>query len=222
MADIKVVTGYIPIPGFHRADEYKALGEKLFEAIMPHEALVFDDEQQKWEDTWLAQQVRSIGNVTHSVADNPTKNTLAYHAVQHQKFAWLTIAAENDNGPADMYVWIDYGIFHLPDLTAKVVSDYLKRAQDYPIVTMPGCWPKRNEIPHDSPCWRFCGGLMAVPRTLVKPFTRFAMATALRQIMTTRNVEFEVNTLARVELGGQVPIQWYQADHNASMFTGAP
>jgi hypothetical protein len=43
---------------------------------------------------------------------------------------------------------------------------------------------------------------------------------ALRHIDMTKNVEWEVNTLARVEIAGQVPIRWYQADHNETLFTG--
>jgi hypothetical protein len=57
---------------------------------------------------------------------------------------------------------------------------------------------------------------------LVRGFTSAAMGVALRQIEATKNVEWEVNTLARLEQTGLVPMSWYQADHNQTLFTGAP
>ena len=223
MAQVKVVSGFIPIPGFHRLEKYKELGERLMEAIKPNDALVFDDPSMKWEDTWLAQFVKQIGNVTHSIGDNPEKNTRAYHSVQHEKFKWLAAAAELDESPTtDIYVWIDYGIAHLKDFDPLVLRKYLDRAQDFGVVTMPGCWPKGRNPEPGYPCWRFCGGLIAVPRSLIKSFTRVAMGVAVRQIGATKNVEWEVNTLARLEQTGLVPMSWYQADHNQTLFTGAP
>jgi hypothetical protein len=219
---VKVVTGYIDIPNHPRgAHDYKALGEQLLGSLGDVEALVFDSDQQKVQDTWLAQYVRGIPNVTHSVSDNPDKNTLAYHCVQHQKFEWLRVAAAEDK-VADPVVWLDYGIMHVPGVTAEVIQKFLWRVDSYGTVTLPGCWPKKRDIDPAHPCWRFCGGVMVVPRALVKPFTTFAMGTAARHISETKNVDFEVNTLARLELLDQVPMAWYQADHNETMFTGAP
>ena len=223
MATVKVVSGFTEIPDHPRAGaDYKALGEQLIEAIGEHEGLFFDLPEQAPKDTWLAQWLKSVPNVTHSVADNPEKNTLAYHCVQHQKFVWLRDALGQDPQPADIYVWIDYGILHVPGVTAAVIQKFLTRIEDYGhAVVMPGCWP-RAPVRHDTPCWRFCGGLIAVPRGLVKSFATLALATTMRQIMTTRNVEWEVNTLARLEQADQVPILWYKADHNTSMFEALP
>jgi len=230
-AIVKVVSGFIEIPDHPRGSaDYRALGAGLIDALGPYEGLIFDSDQNKVEGTWLAQYLRSGQNITHSVADNPAKNTLAYHCVQHEKLAWLAGAAEGDvlgaasnaTRPADTYVWIDYGILHVPGVTAAVIRSFLDRISSFGAsVLMPGCWPRR-EVPHDIPCWRFCGGLIVVPRPLLKLFVRVAQATAVRQIMSTRNVEWEVNTLARVELLDQVPITWYEADHDQTMFTGAP
>jgi len=221
MALVKVVSGFIDIPGHPRGPaDYKALGEQLVTAIEPHEGLIFDSDQQTVGTTWLAQYLKSVPNVAHSIGDNPEKNTMAYHCVQHEKFAWLSAAAKADM--ADIYVWIDYGILHVPGVTAAVIQKFLTRIEDYgQAVVMPGCWPKAD-VKHQNPCWRFCGGLIAVPRALVQLFTRAAMGIAVRQIMTTRNVEWEVNTLARLEQHDQVPIMWYQSDHNETMFEALP
>lgn len=221
MASVAVVSGFIDIPNHPRGSaDYRALGEQLFKAIEPRQALVFDNEKLAVDSTWLAQWLKGQPNVTHSVADNQEKNTKDYHCVQHEKLAWIAKAAEA--APEfDFYVWIDYGILHVPGVTAEVINRFLDMVDSYGAsVRMPGCWPKKQDVPHDHPCWRFCGGLIVVPRPLVKPFTRLGMSTAARQIMATKNVEWEVNTLARLELLDQVPITWYQADHNQEMFTG--
>jgi hypothetical protein len=44
-------------------------------------------------------------------------------------------------------------------------------------------------------------------------------AIALLHINVTKNVTWEVNTLARAEQTGKLPIRWYAADHNETMFT---
>ncbi len=227
MACVKVVTGYCEIPNHPRgATDYRALGQQLIDGLTPtHEVFAFDDKDTKVEQTWLANILKSVPGITHSVADNPDKNTLAYHCVQHNKFVWLAHAAQEDansDNPADVYAWVDYGIGHLKDYNIQDVLKYLDHAQDFGVITMPGCWPRRDEIRPDIPCWRFCGGLIAVPRSLINPFVKFCMAAALRQISTTKNVEWEVNTLARVENMGHLPIVWYAADHDMSMFRNAP
>jgi hypothetical protein len=219
---VKVVTGYIDIPNHPRgAHDYRALGEQLLGSLGDIEALVFDHETYKPQDTWLGQYLRGVSNVSHSVSDNPGKNTIAYHCVQHQKIEWLRLAAYGCK-EADPLVWIDYGIMHVHGVTAEVIQKFLERVDSYGKVTLPGCWPKKQDIDPAHPCWRFCGGVMVVPRALVKPFTSYAMGTAARYISETRNVEWEVNTLARLELLDQVPMAWYQADHNETMFTRAP
>lgn len=217
MALVKVVSGYVEIPDHPRGPhDYVALGAQLEDAVSPVPMVVGE---QAVEDTWLANALRGQANITHSVSDNVEKNTLAYHCVQHQKFTWLANALTQDDDPADVYVWIDYGIMHVPGVTAAVIQKYLSIIPDYGSqIMIPGCWPK-GDVGREHPCWRFCGGLMAVPRPLVKIFARLAMGTAISQISQTRNVEWEVNTLARLEQSDQLPIKWYKADHDATMFT---
>lgn len=226
MGAVKIVTGYVEIPDHPRgATDYRALGADLMQAIDPHEAFVFDAPEFKVQDTWLARWLHGAANITHSIADNAAKNTMAYHCVQHQKLEFLSYAAEADqhaDQPADVYVWIDYGIMHVPGVTAAVIQKYLEKAQDFAHVTMPGCWLRKPDVEPAHPCWRFCGGLIAVPRPLIRQFFKLSRSIALAQINRTLNVEWEVNTLARVELTDQVPILWYKADHNETMFTNAP
>jgi hypothetical protein len=216
----QVVTGYVPINGHPRKSaEYGELGEKLFVPLVSAGVNV-KRYMEPLELCWLHKYIARFKEPPYpSVADNPAKNTLAYHCVQHQKFAWLLKAAIEDPR-ADTYVWIDYGIGHVPGVTPDVVWDFLQAVgpQD---IAIPGCWPRDAErIDLRTPCWRFCGGVLVVPRKMVHRLYKAVKTAALRHIDMTKNVEWEVNTLARVEIAGQVPIRWYQADHNETLFTG--
>jgi hypothetical protein len=46
---------------------------------------------------------------------------------------------------------------------------------------------------------------------------------ARQHIINTRNVEWEVNTWARIEMGKRrFPWHWYKADHDVTQFTNLP
>ena len=156
---------------------------------------------------------------TWSVADNPNKNTLFYHEVQHQKFEWMLKAVEANNW-SEVIVWLDWGICRL--IPIERINAMLERLHTDQKIYLPGCWPPHPYINDANPCWRFCGGLMIVPRKQVKPFTLAAMSVAMQQIITTKHVTWEVNTMARVEQERLLPIEWYGADHNSSMCDNYP
>lgn len=215
MLKVKVITGYVPIPDHPRsAEEYGKLGENLgMITAAPVKAFY-----NRLSECWLTRFVwEQTGEIKHSEGDNPKKNTVAYHCVNHQKFEWLWAASELDSKP-DVFVWMDYGIFHVPGVTATVIDDYLKRVTDDKIA-IPGCWDK---VPVESayPCWRFCGGVFAVPRAYTRELNKQIKETAKRHIWRTKNVEWEVNTMARMEKTSLLPIRWYKADHNETLFTG--
>lgn len=82
---LTVVTGYVPLLDHPRNhEEYARLGAHLGE-LREAPMLPFRCELR---DCWLDAHTRDK-DVRHAVADNPKKNTLAYHVVQHQKTAWL-------------------------------------------------------------------------------------------------------------------------------------
>jgi|SRR5665647_236076 len=219
---IRVVTGYVPIPGHPRtAAEYGALGEPL--GLMPFPTKAF---YHKVERCWLYKEVIKSGkSLTHSKGDNPKKNSMAYHIVQHQKFEWLGAASLLDMN-ADTFVWLDYGILHVPGVTVAVIEKFLHEVDangNGGVVSIPGCWPVNYSFyKDDNPNWRFCGGLLVVPRELVKPLALEMRNATLRGIKNTDNITWEINDLARVERKGKIPIRWYQANHNETMFTGYP
>jgi len=212
-AMVAVVTGYAQIPDFPRSpEEYECLGLKLSD-LRAAPVQVF---RSALEDCWLYEHVRDR-HVDHAVADNPKKNSLAYHVVQHQKTAWL-VSALATNPLADILVWIDYGIFHVPGVTADVIDDFLRRIVARHEIAIPGCYASACAS-IDWPDWRFCGGLFVVPRELVCPFHEAVREVTLERLATTGRVTWEVNDWAEVEHRKLVPIRWYKADHNATLFT---
>lgn len=213
---VGIVTGYVPIKGHPRsASEYGALGE-IFTQI--HGDFLIHPFYETVGEMWLMKHIVSLPYaVSHSVADNPQKNSLAYHCVNHQKFGWL-LKAKMLHPSLKTLIWLDYGIGHVPGVTADVISEFITKVHhgDFAI---PGCWPKEGLVINDYfPCWRFCGGLMVVPAARVYPFYKAVKNAAAASIRRTHNVAWEVNTLARAE--PKLPgLRWYAADHNQTMFT---
>lgn len=219
----KIVTGYIPIIGHPRGpEEYGALGEKLGGVPVPKKCFYM-----KVEDTWMAKCLRAMASrkltkpifPTAAPYDNPEKNTVAYHCVNHQKSSFLVQAADEDP-EADVLVWVDYGIFRLPGVNNQAIYEFMEKIDDKAIYA-PGCWGGPViQVDHNQPCWRFCGSVLAVPRKLVDWFDYECRTQARRHMEKTNNVEWEVNTWARIESAKPSNFHWYQADHNVSLFTG--
>lgn len=225
----KLVTGYIPIQGHPRsAKEYGELGADLFSKL---DCVAGDFSIHPFYETvgetWLAKDIQSLpqpiaDGLTHSTADNPAKNSLAYMCVIHQKFAWLLKAAIADPSP-ETFVWVDYGIGHVPGVTVGVVNAFMA-AVDPNDFAIPGCWEREGLVISDFfPCWRFCGGLIVVPRDKVYKLYKTIKNNVQQHMFKTNNISWEVNTLARAE-PNLPPIRWYKADHDQTMFTnyGAP
>lgn len=220
---ILAVTAYVPIPGHPRPpEEYYRLAEQLRALSLTIDMPLLSTTGQL-ENCWLYQYLQEFydqGRVTHSTADNPKKNSLAYHIVQAQKTEFLVSAAEACDNKPDVYVWIDYGIFHIPGVTLEIVRDFLKRAADEKAIAIPGCWGPDYVYDDEQPCWRFCGGVMVVPRQYLALFDAAMKHEYVRWLREHHHVSWEVNTLARLERRmPELPIWHYKADHDASMFT---
>ena len=217
---ITVVTAFVPIPGHPRSEEeYDRLGEPLLKNIDGKVLFAKGDLEHCWLSRYLSENYKS-SDFSWSVADNPQKNSLAYHIIQAQKTEWLEIATDVDPF-SDVFVWIDYGIFHVPGVTTAIIDAFLRRAENELTIAIPGCL-KKDEFKYDDnhPCWRFCGGVMVVPRGFVAPFNIAMKDEYVRWLHKTKNISWEVNTLARLEQQDpDFPVWWYQADHDKTLFT---
>jgi hypothetical protein len=210
-----IVTGYVPIPGHPRLPrEYQELMQKLCALPVPIRSAL-----GVLEECWLFKYlVQQDEPVTVCVGDNPQKNTLAYHIVQAQKAEWLAMAS--DACDADVLVWIDCGIFHLPDINGDTIVDFMRRVEGEQSIVIPGCWDQGFTYSDDHPVWRFCGGVIVMPRRYAWEFFNAVKAEYIRWIKLHNRVTWEVNTLCRVEERyPELPLWWFKADHNATMFT---
>jgi hypothetical protein len=215
---VRGVTGFVPIPDHPRSEkEYRELGSQLL--TNPRMMVAEIGLQECWLYYWLAKN-QELENVLWSKADNPAKNSLAFHIVQAQKSEWLKWAACLDPF-ARVFVWIDYAIFHIPGVTMEIIDRFLDQVENEPAIAIPGCWGSDYKYDDDWPCWRFCGGVMVVPRDYVDVFDAHMKTEYIAWIRKTGNVSWEVNTLARLERSDPTfPVWWYKADtHDASMFT---
>jgi hypothetical protein len=218
---VTVVTAYVPISGHPRLEaEYEALGGQL--ADIKHQVLRAKGTLQH---CWLYGHLKDeygldTAHFSYSIADNPQKNSLAYHIVQAQKTEWLEIASVVDPF-SDVFIWIDFGIFHLPGVTQEIIDAFLDRAESETAIAIPGCWEK-NERPYNDnwPHWRFCGGVMVVPREFVAAFNFAMKHEYVRWLQETSNISWEVNALTRLEQRDpDFPVWWYKAGHDESLFT---
>lgn len=219
-AKVRVVTAYVPIENHTRtAAEYGKLSEQLISALGDFKPIVFlkDTVRHLWMTPFVEKLVTNGHQVRHSEGDNPQKNSIEYHAVQHNKFEWLERALKRDT-EADVFVWMDIGAMRLPGFDGTVLTEFLRRVRKNDLA-IPGCWEKQDVTDY-YPCWRFCGTLFVVPRHDVLPLNAAFKAITRLYTRASRNVSWEVNDLARMELANVGPkIRWYPADHNATMLT---
>ena len=217
-----MVTGYIPLVQnkWRSAATYGELGEKLSGVPVPKKAFYM-----KVEDTWLYKFVKDTTPPPRASLDNhPEKNSLEYMCAIHQKTSWLAQAAD-ERPDADWLVWVDYAIFHQPGISNEVIYNFFEKLKQTPDdkIYAPGRLDK-GIIESAVPCWRFLASALAVPRRYVDQLDFSCRTTARHHIIQTQNVEWEVNTLARVEQNNRykMPFHWYKADFDGSLFTNFP
>lgn len=209
-----IVTGYVPLKDHPRStEEYRQYGAQLTE--LPGVKLY----ENELKECWMYEPAKKYA-AGHAQGDNPTKNTLGYHVVQHQKTQWLGWALL-DHPHADPLIWVDYGVFRLPGVTAKVIREFIGRIAKKTVIriTLPGCWSAEVDNHPLVPCWRFCGTVAIVPRSHVGAFDVGARLLALDGLKRERFATWEVNTWAKFERLLPEIFHWYEADHNATLFT---
>jgi hypothetical protein len=220
--NIRLVTGHVRLPSadFYRSpDDFRAYGKRLFAATQDIPKTVF--EEMSVQSCWLYPHIcdNLIGGavtVPLSAQGNPAKDTVDYMTVLAQKTEWLSQAFEKDPA-ADVYVWMDYGIFHQEGFTEELVSDFFKRVRLNDLA-FPGLWGK-GPVPENDPCWRFLGSMFVCPANQVENLNFEVKKEILKHLVTTGHVLWDINNWARVEEKDVLPIRWYLAGHNSTMLT---
>lgn len=229
---VTIVTGYVPLASHPRPmGTYLELGRRLLQVpvrkiVWTTREIAADLEREHGASCqnafppfdgafWVRDELR--GRSYEVASQHPAKDTLDYHVIQHQKTRWLAQATRECS--SDVLVWIDFGIFHLPGITAELIADFAGRVRDDRIA-MPGCWPAQHRTVLDHPNWRFCGSVVVCPAALA-PWLHLVCVDAFRGILDLhRKVSWEVNTWAVAESTGRLPLRQYHATtHDARMFT---
>ncbi len=227
---VRIVTGYFPLPGHPRPREtYLDLGRRLMRIPVPKVVWTTGEigaelaREQAGADAfphwdghfWIHD---ALEGCPHSVASqNPAKDTLGYHAIQHQKTQWLDRTSREFE--SDVLVWLDFGIFHVPGITEDLILDFVGKLRD-DAIAIPGCWPRSDRILLDHPNWRFCGTVLVCPARLA-PLLHVACVDTFRGVVALhQKVSWEVNTWAVAEQSGRLPIRQYHATtHDQRMLT---
>jgi hypothetical protein len=211
-----VVTGYIPLISHYRPQSvFEELGQRLLNLPLTIHAQL----GQTLEDCWLWPVLQDIPST--AACCNPNKDTLEYHVVQHQKVAWLCQVADKYEF-ADTFVWMDYGILHIPGITEQGIIDFVNKVDvaKTSTIDIPGCWRRSDYISMNTPCWRFCGTVLVCPKKQLTAFDSAIKKEAVSYINETRKVSWEVNTWAMVENKYGLPIRQYHAvTHDQRMLT---
>ncbi len=207
---VHLVSGYVPLTVTHRSEEeYYRLGENLH-SLHVESSIFFDT----IEDCWMHHAIKGKGYEPRHAHDLG-KNTMEYHIVQHQKTTWMLRAALA-NPKDDVFVWMDYGIFHMPGFTQEKVLAFLQECEHETAIAIPGAWPKGQE---GGPCWRFNGSILVCHRDYLAALDQRVRELAVFYAKYTKTVIWEVNTWDRVESEGELPIRWYGATHDETMLT---
>jgi len=167
--------------------------------------------QQPLSECWLTQHHESLG--TRVVPAG--KDSLAYHCVQHEKTQWLAKTATHCVGTL---IWLDYGLLDMPGVVARHIVDFYRHVDSHPPkhVTIPTAgWPTDSPIDDSRPCWICAGSVLVMPSLSAVWWNRECV-----QVATTCRPTWEVNTWAKVARKHPDQVQFYAADHNATLLTG--
>jgi hypothetical protein len=149
---------------------------------------------------------------------NEKKDTLKFIQITNSKPEFLKRAMEMSD--ADAFVWFDFGILKV----SKSKDQFLKRLSKAPEcfsiipnkIILPGCksWNdiNMNEL-HVRPLWRFCGGIILIPRTLVQTFFNLCL-NEIKQCHSEGKLTWEANLWFVIEKKLPELFHWYAADCN--------
>jgi len=214
-----LVTGYIRLDLPNRShDEYERLGRQLVGAAEAggHLVNVFGGTV---EDCWHWH----LSAGAELPLGNPGKDSREFLAVQHQKTAWVADAAKITD--ADVLVWMDYGLLHVPGVTADMVPAFLGRAAasaPRDRVGMASIWGPPRRIPDwRSVEWWCAGGVFTVPRSMAFAWHDAVVdrATAIR---AAGHVTWEVNTWASAWARCSNVVRPWLCDHNETILEAGP
>lgn len=233
--DCRVVTGYVRLDNGNRGHvDYAALGSRLLSLGVPTTAYLdpigtadirVGAGVEVWpvslDDCWL----RRMATKPLLPSGNPTKDTLDYHAVQHQKSSLIDAASVTAS--ESVLVWIDFGLLHVRGVTEAGIVGLVSRLSERAAldrITVASIWgpPPIGSVDPLRVNWWCAGGVLVVPRTLAAWFDRRVRDTAESLYRLTGRVTWEVNTWAQVWAHHPERFAHWRCDHDGSLVEAGP
>lgn len=229
LASVVYVSALYDISGHRRLDEYLQFFTPLAKTSM--EFILFTDKAASVKPLKSHKNVKivvlpkseidsfSLTDVQLPEYRNKEKDTLEYLQLANAKAQFIQEATKHKS--ADCYIWVDADLLHV----TRRPEYFINRLEKLPAslvpnkVLIPGCVAKQQiqfEQLFKSPIWRFCGGLILVPKGCVDRFAE-AHKTQLAKCKTLCKLTWEVNLWAVMEQENPDLFYWYSADHNDSM-----
>lgn len=235
MHDCRLVTGYVRLDSPNRSHgRYVTLGNELLSLPVPITAFIdplgtaeirpghaVDVRPTSLDECWLWRQAK------HAILPpgNPKKDTIGFHAVQHQKTAWLAAAVAD--APENVLAWVDFGLLHVPGVTSAGIAGLIARASaraPRDRITMASIWgppvPERLEFGRVQ--WWCAGGVLIVPRTMAAWLDRRVRESAESLLAATGRITWEVNVWAEVWSRNPERFALFACDHDASIVEAGP
>jgi hypothetical protein len=149
----------------------------------------------------------------------PEKDTHEFLALMNTKIDLLKHAAEYCQD--DTLIWIDFGIFKIFKKPKKCIAKLYQLSKlSFTQIVIPGCdtYGQRS-CSADSVNWRFCGGFVIVPRSLLTYFYERSKSVLCSFCDQEQyKLTWEVNIWYVVEFfSNRKDIQWYHAGHEDTM-----
>lgn len=154
---------------------------------------------------------------------HPTKDTKEFFSLMNTKIEFLQKAAALTDDPS--LIWLDMGILKIATNKERCIEQlHTLHTCPFEKITIPGCWSHMPACDVNRVNWRFCGGLLIVPRRFVERFYHHSK-NVLTDFCTLPiyKLTWETNVWSVIEYCAEKEnILWYQADHNDSMIMALP
>jgi hypothetical protein len=149
---------------------------------------------------------------------NVTKDTKEFFGLMNTKTEFILRASELCED--DTLIWIDFGILKISKYSERFINKLKSiNTTSFSKIIIPGCWSFGRPFTVNSVNWRFCGGILVIPRKHVLTFYEHSK-NVLNDFCKQSNYKltWETNVWNIVEFCAMKnDIAWYFADHDDSM-----
>ena len=179
----------------------------------------------KLEDTLFYQISRKYELAMPSVCYS-TKDTYEFIALMNSKIEFVKDAIDQNPWNSTHFAWIDFGIGHLLKIDRKETLAFLGSFRNFEFqpqfLAFPGCTNKFDihyvDYLKEQPFWRFCGSFFIGDKTSILDFYRIYFDNLDEFFEKHRTIVWEINFWAWLESTDKWTMNWYQADHNHTIF----